>query len=541
MTQRRAEDGRAGVGDEQRSEARVATAHAHRVVSGVRLERVEAGGRTEVRREPSTVGQVAHREAHAPSRAEPWPRSSSDGTTPVLGSHAPIGDGSRSARGLVIASVVAVVLCFLAATAFPQWQAKEIGVLSESLVGNAMPSIEHLASARSELRRVQAIIAGYPLGDESTRASLVAAMVDARRAIDEDVDAYLRLPVYPGEEDVWREIRRTLTDVDAAVANTRAYADAHDDARAIASVRALGVACDRASTAILDDIQFNARNGERLGRRIRELRTHTLWVAVAIDVVSVLLAGVFSLLVIRSVTSHWILIRRHNQLLAERADELEQFAGRVAHDIRGPIGAASLSLALVRRGPGIDPKLEEITARGLSSLGRASRFIDGLLAFARAGARAADDAQSPVVPILTSLVGDLRSVAEDARVELSCEPLPECSVSCNPAILELLVANLVRNAIKYMGDGLERKVTVRALAKRATVRVEVEDTGVGVPRELRRSIFEPFVRGPTHGQQGVGLGLSTVKRICSAHGGDVGVDGGARGGSLFWFELPRGT
>jgi signal transduction histidine kinase len=321
----------------------------------------------------------------------------------------------------------------------------------------------------------------------------------------------------------------------------RAYADAPDVPRALASATKLDAACDRGSAAVLADIEFNAKNGARVGRRIEALRIRALAVASALDAVSVVLTIGAAAFVLRALSRHWDLIRRHNRLLAERADELEKFAGRVAHDIRGPISAATMSLALVRRQPGVDPKIDEISARGLSSLGRASRFIDGLLEFARAGAKTAEDAQAPVGPVIASLVEDLRAFADDAGVKLRGEALPESRVRCDTAILELLLANLVRNAIKYIGDGPERSVTVRAIDHGPRVRFEVEDTGVGVPPELRRSIFEPFVRGPTRGQPGVGLGLATVRRICGAHGCDVGVDDGHKGGSIFWFELPRST
>lgn len=471
--------------------------------------------------------------------AKPASRPAANETTTPSASIAPLADASRSTRWILVVSFLGVVLCFVASTVFSQWQAAKIGVLSDSLVGNAMPSIAHLASTRSELRRVQVLVSRYPLGDAPARASIVTALADARRNIDADMDAYLRLPVYPGEEVIWHELRLALTDIDTAIANTRAYADAPDVPRALASIGALDAACDRGSAAVLADIEFNARNGEQIGRRIDALRIRALAVASALDAVSVLLTICVAALVLRAVTRQWELIRRHNQLLAERADELEKFAGRVAHDIRGPISAATMSLALVRRQPGVDAKIEELSARGLSSLGRASRFIDGLLEFARAGALTTDDAQASVGPVIASLVEDLRSFAEDGGVKLRCEALPECCVRCDAAILELLLANLVRNAIKYIGDGPERRVTVRAVDHRPRVRIEVEDTGVGVPPELRRSIFEPFVRGPTRGQPGVGLGLATVKRICGAHGGDVGVDDGHDGGSVFWFELPR--
>lgn len=165
-------------------------------------------------------------------------------------------------------------------------------------------------------------------------------------------------------------------------------------------------------------------------------------------------------------------------------------------------------------------------------------MLDGLLAFARAGAQPAPGASSNVREVIESSLEDLQLAASAARVDLRCEPLPECTAFCDPSILELLVSNLVQNAIKYIGEGPQRKVTLRARDVGAFVRVEVEDTGIGVPSELRRVIFDPFVRG-SFKSSGVGLGLATVKKICDTHGGRVGVEPVHPGGSLFWFELPK--
>ena len=81
----------------------------------------------------------------------------------------------------------------------------------------------------------------------------------------------------------------------------------------------------------------------------------------------------------------------------------------------------------------------------------------------------------------------------------------------------------MRDAIKYMGERDERRISVRASAAPRHVRIEVEDTGPGLPPGLgSKSVFEPYVRGKGHTQPGIGLRLATVKRIAQSHGGAVG-------------------
>jgi signal transduction histidine kinase len=100
-----------------------------------------------------------------------------------------------------------------------------------------------------------------------------------------------------------------------------------------------------------------------------------------------------------------------------------------------------------------------------------------------------------------------------------------------------LIGNLLRNAIKYLGDAKTREVTLRIKARRGRVLFEVEDTGPGIPAHLTRRVFEPYVRGPNIGIPGIGLGLATVKRLVESHGGEIGLRAAPKGGCLFWFEL----
>ena len=97
----------------------------------------------------------------------------------------------------------------------------------------------------------------------------------------------------------------------------------------------------------------------------------------------------------------------------------------------------------------------------------------------------------------------------------------------------------MRNASKYMSDSPVRKIAVRVRETDDVIRIQVEDTGPGVAPELREAIFEPYVRAEGATQPGLGLGLATVKRLCVAHGGEVGVRSTLGQGSTFWVTLPK--
>jgi signal transduction histidine kinase len=172
------------------------------------------------------------------------------------------------------------------------------------------------------------------------------------------------------------------------------------------------------------------------------------------------------------------------------------------------------------------------------------RISDGLLGFARAGAHPEPGGRAELTAVLADVVSAHRPEAAQAGIEIELEAGTSGLLACTSGVLASMVGNLVGNAVKHMGPGPRRRVVVRAVdcdgfAGAGLVRIEVEDSGPGLPAHLRKAIFEPYVRAAQPGVPGIGLGLATVKRLAEGHGGRVGAEGVSAGGSRFWFELPR--
>ncbi|WP_373048536.1 PAS domain-containing sensor histidine kinase [Vulgatibacter sp.] len=226
--------------------------------------------------------------------------------------------------------------------------------------------------------------------------------------------------------------------------------------------------------------------------------------------------------------------------LEVRADELELFAARIAHDIKNPIATLGLRLEVLERRAALDPaSLASVRQMG-EQVERMGGLVDGLLAFARSGARPAPGVRTELRDAVHGALSDLRPGADQAHVELRAEAIPEIEVACAPGVLASVLTNLVRNAVDALqGVPPERRlVEVRARRDEARVHVEVEDSGPGIPKELHADIFRPYVRGPGPSASGLGLGLATVKRLVEAHGGDVGVRSEPGRGTAFWVDLP---
>ena len=127
----------------------------------------------------------------------------------------------------------------------------------------------------------------------------------------------------------------------------------------------------------------------------------------------------------------------------------------------------------------------------------------------------------------------------------SSDLVPNVQVACGEAAVTIVLQNLVRNAIKYIGDGPSRQIVARTAISGSTVHLAVQDSGPAIPfgADLRR--FEPGIR-PAIRPAGwreppMGLGLATVKRIVEAHGGQVGIRSRPGQGACFWVNIPLAT
>jgi signal transduction histidine kinase len=199
-----------------------------------------------------------------------------------------------------------------------------------------------------------------------------------------------------------------------------------------------------------------------------------------------------------------------------------------------------MRVALGKRRFGTNAPVREELERVTSSVDRMNVMIEGLLAFARAGAKPEPNARAELAVVLKQVSGDFTADAEQAHAELVVDPAPPVTVACPAGPLASVLGNLIRNALKFVVDGPtpQRHVRVRSALRGGRVRVEIEDTGPGVPEGMEHAIFEPFTRAGKGTRPGLGLGLATVKRIVEAYEGTVFVMRRDGIGSTFVVELP---
>jgi signal transduction histidine kinase len=229
--------------------------------------------------------------------------------------------------------------------------------------------------------------------------------------------------------------------------------------------------------------------------------------------------------------------RRNAELETQRANELDVLAQRVSHDLMSPLAAVSLSLAGIQRAHSDEDRTRSVQ-RASRALERSRQLVQGIYQFAASGGQPVPGATTPLRTTVVDAIDDLVA-AQEAPPAFDVQPFEEVQVACDRAALGLVISNLLSNAAKFTRDSPQRWVSVRALTGERRVRIEVEDSGPGVPPGSEQWIFEPYKRAPGTKQPGLGLGLATVKRVVCAYGGTLGVRSAKAGGAIFWFDLPR--
>jgi signal transduction histidine kinase len=438
--------------------------------------------------------------------------------------------------GTLILSFAAVVLSFLGATWYGEHRASEIEDAALSIRENAAPSIRRLANARAELRRLQLLV--HRALDEGATSRRVVEIKTGRALLGNEIAEYRRLPMYPRESDVWPSVAIALgqmdTDVDAILRALRAG----DLAVASASADNLDGSSERVADRLTEAIEANVAEASQLAAVIRRSRHRgTVW-AITLDSAGVMLAAFAAALALRVSRAHARAVHAYREMAERRADELELFATRMAHDVRTPLTAAGLAVDVIERHWPSDEQGRRAVGRARGALAQTTKIVEGLLEFARAGAAPQLGARASVADVAEEIAVVLRSRAEQVGAELVVRTDSRASVACAEGVVASALGNLVANALTYVDGAPIRRVLIDVRDEGGQVKATVSDTGPGLPADVvPESLFEPYVRGDGARGRGLGLGLATVKRIVDAHGGQLGVHSSANG-AQFWLTLP---
>ncbi len=219
-----------------------------------------------------------------------------------------------------------------------------------------------------------------------------------------------------------------------------------------------------------------------------------------------------------------VLSLRDDTAHRRQVDELETFAGAVAHDLRSPLAAMTswvevLTDHLTDQGTD-DSGAREALHRLSASGDRMSRLIDDLLAYATAASAPLDVHDIDLDDAVSQVADEV--VAASARGAV-VEARGLGTLSGDPSLVRQLLANVIGNAVKYTADDVRPVVSLRAEHSDRGVVIRVTDNGVGVPEHLQTTIFDRFTRvaSTATSRPGSGLGLAICARAVQRHDGTI--------------------
>jgi signal transduction histidine kinase len=318
--------------------------------------------------------------------------------------------------------------------------------------------------------------------------------------IDADARAYDPLATGTGEAAEWQRLQGLL----AHLRHEQPLPTTGSSATLVSEIE----------TSIARLVEINQQEARRDAASIGDAHASGLFLDAIVGAATVGLAALVALALLRALRRQRALLRVHLASLGERNRELNAFAARTAHDLKGPLSPLKgyADLLSLRE----EPEVREIAKRIARASERMAGIIEDLLELSVHGKPPAGEVL--VTPVVLELLDELRSDLRDAEVKLE---LGDCTTACSAGTLAQILRNLVINAAKYRSPS--RRLVLRLEARRAGDHVElaVADNGLGMDPVIAAHAFEPLYRAPGASSPGHGLGLAIVKRTVTAIGGTV--------------------
>jgi heavy metal sensor kinase len=231
--------------------------------------------------------------------------------------------------------------------------------------------------------------------------------------------------------------------------------------------------------------------------------------------------------------------------LEHSVGEMRQFSAALAHELRTPLAALRGEIELALRQSSRNADEQSRLASQIEELDRLARLIDQILTLARAesGQIRLTFAPVDVGALAASLVEQLEPVAQARTIDLRCERNGTVMVKGDAGWLQRLLLNLLDNAIKFTREG--GQVVLRVSHEAGRARIDVRDTGIGMPPDVMPHVFERFFQAdPARSSvnDGAGVGLSLVKWIVDRHEGTISVNSRVGEGTTFTvkFAIDKG-
>ncbi|MBV8760030.1 MAG: HAMP domain-containing histidine kinase, partial [Deltaproteobacteria bacterium] len=284
-------------------------------------------------------------------------------------------------------------------------------------------------------------------------------------------------------------------------------------------------------TSIARLVTINQAEARRDAATIGDAHRGGLVIDAIVGGVTIILAGLVALVLLRALSRQRALLRVHLASLGERNRELNAFAARTAHDLKGPLSPLKgyADLLSLRE----EPEVREIARRIQRASERMTGIIEDLLELSVHGKPV--PGKVTVTPVVLELLDELRAELRDVEVKLE---LGDCTTACSANVLAQILRNVIVNAAKYRSPSRQLLLRITARIADNMVELTITDNGIGMDADTAAHAFEPLYRAPGASSPGHGLGLAIVRRTVQAVGGTVALTSTKGEGTQITVRVP---
>ncbi len=226
--------------------------------------------------------------------------------------------------------------------------------------------------------------------------------------------------------------------------------------------------------------------------------------------------------------------------LVEANHELESFNYSVSHDLRAPVRAIDgfTSMLMEQYENVFDDEAKRLMITIRKSTKKIDQLINGLLSISRLGKQELKYELVNMHLIAASIIQEESQKVQHLNVSFNVEELP--SIQCDMVLIRQVWYNLISNAVKYSSKVVHPRIAIGSIDEGDTIQYFVRDNGAGFNQQYSNKLFGIFQRLHMNSEfEGIGIGLSTVKRIIQRFGGTVSAEGEEKKGATFRFSLPK--
>jgi signal transduction histidine kinase len=430
---------------------------------------------------------------------------------------------------------VIIVLGYVLANIVSIYEMRNSQAKVRLIAKHAAIDIELVARLSRDLDRKRVLVEDHILEKEPkdmSRLEAELAHIDAE--IANASQAYEPIGDDENERAVWRQLDSEIAAIEPEIIKVIALSRQNLDGQAKTAAALVEERFDRIDEATNQLLDINHDRANQEAAEVRKLQRRALILLAGLTLIWTIFALLTARWVIRLIAEREAQMRQAMTQLEERNRELDAFAARVAHDLRGPLTAINLAAAQFKQRTVYEEATGDVLQRAVT---RMEAMIQDLLTLSRVGGQA----KGTTCEMTNAAAGaqeDLMPKVEATGGTLLIDVAPS-TVSCNKGLLRQVLWNLGENAVKYRRPEVPLRLEIYGRATPNTYELVVSDNGSGMTPWVARQAFEPFFRGKeAESTPGTGLGLSVVKRVIEACGGTVSFESEAGQGTTFTIHLP---